>query len=511
MPIVSKVAPPAPSYTTAWKITGQQQDLLTCLAISPNGEHLVVASEDRTLLLIDVKYGYILVKISFEDQFWVLCALWYCNWNVIVGCSNGSLYEICFKPTNNQYRVTMSPFLTPFNHQVRSLSFDPTQFLLAVGHGSTVELFSYLDSTNSTDQSPQPEWEHFEVIKGPSNNESGLVNALLFYPTDENSQNLLIGYAEAGFGVWSGLASIKRISRVLNENVCRIGRATLAADKKSLAVSTLDRTITTYRLGIDGPILGSMKVFPYEDDADYSPIVPVASTPDGLMLGGTTRGEVPMVQGSKGDVSLIQHEEAHHLIRVIETHGQNIIVGSSCWADSTLKCYRLSAVCPSKKNPGDPILVTVTQALKGWESTDSRWGDIKLTNVGRRASIKRVTWFWVVGATMIIIILVLSADPPSGSSFEDATQESLETDVLKPNFKQHEYWVLFGVRHFMKYTRFQFLVWGTWVIRSAYEFVEGVAQVLPEAANIVMLGAAKWMCERVKVYRELGVCPKLEY
>ena len=86
------------SYTVAWTISGYQKRLLTCLAISPNGTRMIVASEDRNLLLVDFSGGSVTGILSFEDQFVALAALWYSESNVIVGCSNGSLYDICFDP-----------------------------------------------------------------------------------------------------------------------------------------------------------------------------------------------------------------------------------------------------------------------------------------------------------------------------------------------------------------------------------------------------------------------------
>ncbi|KAG8679258.1 hypothetical protein FRC08_017100 [Ceratobasidium sp. 394] len=302
-----------PSFTVSWKIEGQQEGLLTCLAISPKGTRLVVASEDQDLLLVDVSDGRVLVKLDFEKQFSVLAVLWCSESNVIVGCSNGSLYDVCFKPTNRNCTVTMVAFLTPFNQQIRSLAFDPTRHLLAIGYSNMVALFIQEDPGH---QYLHSEWKSLEVIKGPCNNESGLVHALLFYPTDKGTRNLLIGYAESGWNVWSNVGSVKRIGPDLH-NVRRIGRASLASDKKSIAVSTLDQTIAIYALGEDGPILTSMKEFHYSDSANYSPIVPIALTPGGLTLGGTASGELPVIKGAQDDVSLMRHEEPNHVIRGI--------------------------------------------------------------------------------------------------------------------------------------------------------------------------------------------------
>ncbi|KAG9099107.1 hypothetical protein FS749_002123, partial [Ceratobasidium sp. UAMH 11750] len=301
------------TYAVSWKVGGYQKGLLTCLAISPSGAHLVAASEDRNILLVDMNNGKILVDLRLK-QCAVLSALWYSESNVLVGCENGCLYDVCFKPTNNNYAVTMCPFLTPIGQQIHSLAFDPTRHLLAVGYGNTVMLFHQQDPDSLYLHS---RWKVLELIRGPCNHEGGRVNVLLFQPTEAGCRNLLVGYAEFGWNIWNDVGSVRRICPDLNHNVCTIGRAALTPDGKSIAILTLDHTIVVYALGREGPILASMKEFPYHDSTDYTPIVPVASTSNGLTLGGTTCGEVPMIETGNGAMLLICHEGKTHLIREI--------------------------------------------------------------------------------------------------------------------------------------------------------------------------------------------------
>ncbi|KAG9084933.1 hypothetical protein FRC06_003830, partial [Ceratobasidium sp. 370] len=357
-----------PSYTTSWHLTEQLKGLLTCLAISPNGTKLVAASSNKDLLLIDASDGSILVSLSLEGQFTILSALWYCETNVAVGCTNGSMYDVCFAPKNNKYSVTVSPFLTTFTQQIGSLAYDPTGHVLAVGYGNTVALFAHYES----------KWEMLELIKGPCNNPSGLVHALLFYPTTTGHRSLLIGYAELGWNIWSHNTfgtSVRRISPDMNHNVCRIGRAALTTDEKSIAVSTLDHSIAIYTLADDGPVLASMREFPYSEGSGYAPVVPIASTADGLTLGGTPHGELPMVENNGTEVSLMHHDNSDHLIRAIATHGQKIFVGSSSEKYSTLKCYSASPVARGNVlTVNSPTFIDISEAFTGWEGDDSKWG-----------------------------------------------------------------------------------------------------------------------------------------
>lgn len=168
-----------------------------------------------TLLLIDFDDSCVFGILSSENQSTVLAALWYSEKNLIIGCSNGSLYDVCFDPTNvndlplfqyywealtsclslaqSRYNVTMSPFWSQMCQQVRSLAFNADEGVLAVGYGNTVALFtcSVADGALS--------WSQIEMIKGPCNNCSGLVNSLIFFPVLQGGQHLLSAYAEWGW------------------------------------------------------------------------------------------------------------------------------------------------------------------------------------------------------------------------------------------------------------------------------------------------------------------------
>ncbi|KAG9075499.1 hypothetical protein FRC06_010064, partial [Ceratobasidium sp. 370] len=193
------------------------------------------------------------------------------------------------------------------------------------------------------------------------------------------------------------------------------------------------------------------------------------------------------------------------------THEDKIIVGSSCWTGSTIKCYSSSAVVNGKKHAATPQSVMVTEALAGWESSDSRWLVTGESKKDRKCTpISGSTCVWVTLAAMIVVLILL-VDPPSGPSFEAAKTESYHTDMLKPKLKRHEYWLLFQVRHFCKYFVFQCSAWLAWIVGVACNILGGIATIVPTAADVVTIGTAKWVCERVQVYKELGVCPKIEY
>ncbi|QRV99713.1 WD40 domain-containing protein [Ceratobasidium sp. AG-Ba] len=364
---LNSLARMTPAYSVAWKLTGEQHKLLTCLALSPSGSRLVVASKDSNILVLDVATGSVLTELSFEGQFSTLAAHWYTETNIFAGCCNGTLYDICFEPKECKSPATMSPILGPFSQQIWAIAFDPARSLLAVSYGNTVGLYCF----EVTSGSQKPEWGLLETIKGPCNNESAVVTALLFYPNPPNMDNLFIGYAETGWSVWSKIGTAKRVSPEANHNVTQIGCATLSPDKQSMAISTFDHSIVTYTLGSDGPILSSWKEFTYADEGDIRPIVPVAFTSTGLALGGTACGEVPMIQTS-GEMSLIRHEKSDHIIRVIATHGQKVIIGSSNNLESVLTCYDSSVVSHGKSQNSERQFTTVSEALVQWHAEDCK-------------------------------------------------------------------------------------------------------------------------------------------
>ncbi|KAG8721930.1 hypothetical protein FRC09_007105, partial [Ceratobasidium sp. 395] len=483
------------SYNVAWKLSGRQDRLLTYLSFSPNGTRLTSASEDRNLLLIDAERGDALVQLDFEGQTSVLCGLWSSNDNVVVGCCNGYMYEVCFKPTNKQYPVTMSPMLHQMPDQVRSIAFDPARHLLAVAYGNSVAL--YVQKTSPSQNLPS-EWEFLEDIKAPGSGVGSLIQGMFFYSTAEGTSNLLVAYAELGWKIWCRATTVTWVSPDTNRNVCRIGRISLADEQKSIVISTLDHSIAVYALDSDGPVLSSLKEYPYQDIEDMSLVVPVASTSDGSTLGGTTYGDVPMIEGANGEMSIIRHEEIDHLIRVLATHENNVVVGSSSRSGSVLKYYTSSAVVRSASNdrPKPLVVVTATEALLGWDALDSRWKPASQPK-GIRWHLKpsRRACIWMLLFTLFLI-LVLSADPPGESSFQDATKQSSSTDMLKPAYDRSNYWIVFGIRHFTRLMAYQSKRWLAWIVDSASICIRNAAGLVPKGGKLVVLGMAEWTCNQ---------------
>lgn len=90
----------------------------------------------------------------------------------------------------------MSQVLPALPEQVRHVALDISKGLLAVGYGTSVALFA---CKKATTEESGPLWVQSEFIQAPSHNRSGLVNALLFFPTQDGHRRLLVTYAEAGW------------------------------------------------------------------------------------------------------------------------------------------------------------------------------------------------------------------------------------------------------------------------------------------------------------------------
>ncbi|KAG8707105.1 hypothetical protein FRC09_002026, partial [Ceratobasidium sp. 395] len=489
------------SYALSWEVTRRRAGLLTCSALSPAGDQLAVASKDGNLQFLEVEDGFVAANLAFGSECCVQSILWYSKSNLVLGCDNGGLYETCLKPTNTEYSITMTPILTPFKQRIRLLAFDPSRGLLAVAHSNMVVIYAY--KYRSPDS--ESKWETLELIKGPYNNQSALVNAILFYPTRNGSSNLLIAYAEGGWSVWFQQGSVKRFSPDSSYNICRVGSIALAPDEKSIAVSTLDRAIVTYALDNDGPVLASMKEFNFEDNAETTPAVPVAFTRDGLMLAGTACGDVIVVQAADGEMSAMRHEEVTHIIRVILTRGPKMIVGSTHQDASgfSLKCYCSSVIVAHKPREDELISVSTDEALAGWDSSDSDWKvALSASKQKWRPALSRTARLWILGV-MLVTVLVLSVDPPSGVTFDEAKKDSDDTDIMVRTRERHEYWLDFLGRYFRKYLWFQIREWTLWIVQRDVKIAKGVAEVLSDAFKLIGLGLAKWMCERIEVYRVL--------
>ncbi|KAG8715595.1 hypothetical protein FRC08_010420 [Ceratobasidium sp. 394] len=182
------------SFIESWEISNQQAPHLTCIEASAPGQWIMSVSQDGTVFFATVDSGSPVGLIDFGDHMFVLCAVWRSGSTLLIGCTNGVLYELLINPSNALHPASMYPLLGPLPEQLISLAINNSGLhtLLAVGYGSRTSIYAHTP--------PGHEWNKIEDIEGPSNDRSSLVNSLLFFGDTE--RKLFIGYAEEGWSIW---------------------------------------------------------------------------------------------------------------------------------------------------------------------------------------------------------------------------------------------------------------------------------------------------------------------
>ncbi|KEP49003.1 hypothetical protein V565_110520, partial [Rhizoctonia solani 123E] len=342
------------SFPTVWSYADSEMGVLTCMVASPGGKNQGT--------------------VSFEDQFFVKTAVWYTENHLIIGCSNGSLYYVCLSPSLKGFAVTMCSILKErLPHQIRALALNLEEQTLAVGYGTTVSLLKRLGESKETGT-----WDLTQRIPGSVYDKGGLVASLLYFPGPSDRLSLLVLYAECGFGIWKASGDFNMISA--NSETCRVGDASITSNADTLAISTLDQTLVTYPLVKAGPVLMGKREYVYPEQVSHYPVVPVGITETGLAFGGTTKGRVPVISMHEEKVqSLIQHGDENHIIRMISTLTDRIIIGSTNPSTnaSVIKCYALCTntveLSTFNQNAVNNFQIAVTEAMLGWRDVDCAW------------------------------------------------------------------------------------------------------------------------------------------
>ncbi|KAG9094899.1 hypothetical protein FS749_011577 [Ceratobasidium sp. UAMH 11750] len=428
--IISSFISPMISFGESWTISNQQSPHLTCIEVSTSGPWIVSASEDGTILFVDIGMGLPVGILDFESHMFALCVLWRTASSFFLGCSNGVVYEAILNPRNALHPISMYPIIGPLANQIRSIAFDSSGLhgILAIGHGTRVSIYAQT--------LPGHDWTKIDDVLEPCHERAGLVNALLFFGRSE--RKLFIGYAEEGWSIlrYGASSETQRIDPKHYSGVCRIGQARLSPDHQTLSISTLDQSIVTYAMGDNGPILDSAREFPLQVPLAYNPILPVAHSSLDLVLGGTSIGNIPIVKSSRAAVPRL-HQGDGHLIRCITPRNDDIFVGSTGPnGEVMIKCFSCKGriVRPTwMRASGNqaPFRITLADALV--MSTEAH----KRTAAPLAMDQNRITQFlqsWdvkiFIGVASVLFMLVLSSDPPGGSSFQAAQIPSTKKGVI---------------------------------------------------------------------------------
>ncbi|CAE6478880.1 unnamed protein product [Rhizoctonia solani] len=495
------------SFPTVWSYVDSEMGVLTCMVASPAGTRVIIASKKNTAAFFNSCTGRNEVTVSFEHQFFVKTAVWYSENHLIIGCSNGSLYYVCLSPSLKGFAVTMCSILKEqLPHQIRALALNLEEQTLAVGYGTTVSLMKRILKSEGNGT-----WDLTQRIPGLVHDKSGLVASLLYFPGPSDRLSLLVLYTESGFGIWKASGDFSVIAA--SSETCRVGDASITPKADTLAISTLDQTLVTYPLVQAGPVLIGKREYVYPEQVSHYPIVPVGITENGLAFGGTTNGRVPVISTHDEKVqSLIQHEDENHIIRMISTLTDRIIIGSTNPSTnaSVIKCYALctntAELSTVNQSASNTLRITVTEAMLGWRDVDCAWptsdenksttiGEMRLQVQGNneekgrkneptkgRIYITRKTMF-ATGFAILAIMLTIS--PPNAEPFDGGRYESDGTAVLKPTMERHNYWILYGLRYSAQYFEYQVTGWTFCLLNAAYAIVVFLVMLAPLVINLI--------------------------
>ncbi|KAG8715720.1 hypothetical protein FRC09_016365 [Ceratobasidium sp. 395] len=498
------------SFVESWEISNQQSPHLTCVEASALGQWVMSASEDGTMLFVSVDSGSPVGIIDFGDHMFVLCATWRAGSKLLIGCTNGVLYELLINPKNALHPASMYPLLGPLPQQIISLAIDSSGLhtLLAVGYGSRTAVYAHTP--------PGYEWNKVEEIEGPSEDRSSLVNSLFFF--GETQRKLFIGYAEEGWSIWKydNSTDIQHFSPLHYPAICRIGQARLSPDQQSVSISTLDQSIATYKMSDRGPIPETIKAFPLQVPVSASPILPVAHTSTDLILGGTAAGDVPIVRSRHAAVPRL-HQGDGHLIRTITPYGSSIIVGSTGPKNEViLKCFSQNSwagqgLWSRRQATATPFRVTLSDVLVSANEANKR----TVPEVESKGSFTKFLQSNVVKVAIVFIsiftVLALSSTPPGGKPYVAHPLESTQTGVAKAESRRHYLWIHFGLKQLYQYFLHQWGEWGYWVWSTISKFVTTVVCIPYYIVDALLMKLAEWICKHFDIYRSLGICPELTY
>ncbi|KAG8703117.1 hypothetical protein FRC11_010956, partial [Ceratobasidium sp. 423] len=336
-------------YVEKWEAIDQQTPHITSFVASKSIPCLLSASEDHTLLFTDVDSGKLIGIIDLEN-FYVLAAIWQSNSMLILSGSNGVVYEMVINPKNQLHPVSMYAIIGPLHQQVRAVAYDAmgVHTLLAVGHRTQVLIYVQMLQDH--------EWNKVNDILEPSHTQgrgrmemlvSGNMALPMFVMLTPQIMWGFVGYPNSG-------------------------QARLGPNQETISIMTLDQSIMVYCLGDNGPILETGHKYPLQVPLASNPILPIEHTPSGLILGGTSSGNISIIKPPKdgsnvGTLIWGIHQGDGHLIRAFVYYGPHILVGSmapnnqvviKCFTDSR-KFKGPTHKCPSYK----PFRLSLSDAL----------------------------------------------------------------------------------------------------------------------------------------------------
>ncbi|KDN33768.1 hypothetical protein RSAG8_13143, partial [Rhizoctonia solani AG-8 WAC10335] len=283
MPVYSTPAPSKEDYAQHFVLRGPQVGPLCDFSITPNGVHLLLAT-DNSIAVVDTRIGSVQVVINTGPTSRLTTATWLSDDSSIVGCHDGHLFVARFQPATmfGSPSVTIGYAFQDLNLPVRHLCYNRNSELLAVGYERGVSIWRRMPTT----------WRIVDRFSVPV--QVGISGIRTMQFVGDSNQMLFVG---GGFGhaVWSGRDQV--VFFTANTLVCRIGSSAVSADGKFLVVGALNQRVHVWPVTSDG--LSSGGIYELQSGAEYhrmNPYIPVAMTDSGLVVAGSRVGELAFVQ-----------------------------------------------------------------------------------------------------------------------------------------------------------------------------------------------------------------------
>ncbi|KAG8731136.1 hypothetical protein FRC10_002012 [Ceratobasidium sp. 414] len=174
--------------------------------------------------------------------------------------------------------------------QVRSMKVDASWTHLAIAYGTSVAIHQCAAGTGFDS------WDFVDRVTKPSGEPEYLIHGLCWFR--QTPCKLLIGYVEAGMGIWESPQQVHFLEKDL-PNTCSIRDFSLSGDESFLAVMTLEQTVVTYPMSHYGPILEEANIYEYPKTTSKMLVLPVMISSSNLVLCGTVVSEVNVVYPSR--------------------------------------------------------------------------------------------------------------------------------------------------------------------------------------------------------------------
>ncbi|KAG8704968.1 hypothetical protein FRC08_001918 [Ceratobasidium sp. 394] len=329
------------------------------------------------------------------------------------------------------------------------------------------------------------------------------------------------------------MAGWKRTPHTTNGQVCTIGSIAVSADETFMAISTLQQSIVTYTLSVDGPVLGSKVEVKYEEGTDYRPIVPVALTPNNLVLKGTVSdGIISILDTRTGTTSSLKHGQ-RQTIRTLTTLGDKVLVGSTnvsgdIQSSYSIKCYSsLVTEQQDRLYSGDakPMFriawsaVRPLEAGRSWHFSITGTPGIIFRHLQLSMQHRKV---WVVFMVFLFLSTITAINPAGKKSSKDTNKKDPSraqnsTPTLGRILYHMAYYMvtqlaalaaytaLFVKRHVVSVIQFtiSMVVFGMkWLFQAVCFIPRSVAFVINEVPNLI----ATVICDILREHALSDIC-----